>query len=122
MAIGSKITHGPRPITGTPELLSVPGLQPLREDLLQAALKFYAEFTQERADDPTLQRELASAHYRLGMIQRDLGNAAASQAANRESIRLFEQLRDQGQAGVELQAGLASAYFFAGRYDETVKL
>jgi hypothetical protein len=55
------------------ELLSVPGLQTLREELLQAALKFYSEFTQERADDPTLKRELASAHYRLGMIQRDLG-------------------------------------------------
>lgn len=104
------------------ELLSVPGLQPLREDLLQAALTFYTGFTQERADDPTLQRELASAHYRLGMIQRDLGNAAAARAANQESIRLLEQLRDQGQVSVELQSALASAYFFAGRHDDTVKL
>lgn len=104
------------------ELLSVPGLQPLREDLLQAALKFYAEFTQERADDPTLQRELASAHYRLGTIERDLGNAEAAQQANQEAIRLYEQLRDQGQADTELQAALATAYFFANRYDDTVKL
>ncbi len=109
------------------ELLTVPGLQPLRENLLQAALKFYAEFTQERADDPTLQRELASAHYRLGTIQRDLGNAEASRAANLEAIRLYEQLRDsvggsQGQVSRELQSALASAYFFAGRYDDVVKL
>jgi serine/threonine protein kinase/tetratricopeptide (TPR) repeat protein len=104
------------------ELLSVPGLQPLREDLLRAALKFYAEFTQERGDDPTLQRELASAHHRLARIQRELGNTAAQGAANREAIRLFEQLRDQGEVSVDLQAGLASAYFFAGRYDDTVKL
>jgi serine/threonine protein kinase/WD40 repeat protein/Flp pilus assembly protein TadD len=104
------------------ELLSVPGLQPLREDLLQAALTFYTGFTQERADDPTLQRELASAHYRVGMIQRDLGNAAAARAANQESIRLLEQLRDQGQVSVELQSALASAYFFAGRHGDTVKL
>jgi serine/threonine protein kinase/WD40 repeat protein/Flp pilus assembly protein TadD len=104
------------------ELLSVPGLQPLREDLLQAALKFYAEFTQEVSDDPTLQRELASAHYRVGTIQRDLGNAEASQKANLEAIRLYEQLRDQGQVSVELQAALAAAYFFAGRFNDTVKL
>jgi eukaryotic-like serine/threonine-protein kinase len=107
------------------ELLRVPGLQPLREDLLKAALKFYAEFTQERAGDPTLRQELASAHLLLAKIQRELGNAKASQAANRESIRLYEQLRDEQRAAgsnVEVQAGLADAYFLAGRYDDTITL
>ncbi len=58
----------------------------------------------------------------MARIQVELGNNEASRAANQEAIRLFEQLREQSQASVDLQAGLASAYFFAGRYDDTVKL
>ncbi len=104
------------------ELLTVPGLQPLREELLEAALKFYTEFTQERTDDPTLQRELASAHYRLGRIYSELGNASESQKANIEAIRLYEELRDAGRLDLDLQVALAWAYFFASRFDDTVKL
>ncbi len=104
------------------ELLTVPGLQPLREDLLQAALRFYTEFTQERADDPTLQLELASAHYRLGQIHAELGNTDAFRAANAEAIRMYEQLRDAGQFDRDLQVALARTYFFAPRYDDTVTL
>src|SRR5262249_9712213 len=104
------------------ELLSVPGLQPLREDLLQAALRFYAEFTNERASDPTLQRELASAHYRLGRIHQELGNSGTSRKANAEAIRLYEQLREAGHYDRDVQVSLAWAYFFARHYDDTVKL
>ena len=104
------------------ELLSVPGLQPLREDLLKAALRFYTQFTQERASDKTLVQELASAHHRLATIQSELGNEAAARAANQESIKLYEQLNREGQANIGIQAGLAKAYFFGGRYDDTIKL
>ncbi|MBW3539799.1 MAG: protein kinase, partial [Planctomycetes bacterium] len=108
------------------ELLTVPGLQPLRQDLLEAARKFYAEFTQERAADPTLRRELASANYRLGIIQRELGNDEAFVAANAEAIRLFEQLRDQGNVDRDVKLGLARACFveaaeFAKRSDARMK-
>ncbi|HZN36562.1 MAG TPA: protein kinase, partial [Pirellulaceae bacterium] len=109
------------------ELLRVPGLQPLREDLLKAALKFYTEFTQERAGDPTLRQELASAHLLLARIQGELDNSKAARAANLESIRLYEQLRadaerGKSEASVEVQVGLATGYFLAGRYDDTEKL
>jgi serine/threonine protein kinase/tetratricopeptide (TPR) repeat protein len=104
------------------ELLTVPGLQPLREDLLEAALRFYTEFTQERAGDPTLQRELASAHYRLGRIHSELGNTDTSRTANAEAIRLYEKLRDAGHFDRDTQVALARAYFFAGRHDDTVRL
>ncbi|MCU0962047.1 MAG: tetratricopeptide repeat protein, partial [Pirellulaceae bacterium] len=104
------------------ELLAVPGLQPLREDLLKAALHFYSEFTSKRTDDPTLQRELASARYRLGRIHAELGNAEAARADNAEAIRLYERLRDANHFPRDTQVALAWAYFFAARYDDTTEL
>jgi len=104
------------------ELLSVPGLQPLREDLLRAALTFYAEFTQERADDPTIQQELASAHFRLGRIHSELGDKVSSRAANNEAIRLYEPLRDGGHFDREMQVALAWAYYYASRFDDAISL
>jgi serine/threonine protein kinase/tetratricopeptide (TPR) repeat protein len=103
------------------ELLTVPGLQRLREDLLKSALQFYGEFTQERADDQVLQQELAAAHQRLSLIEYELGDTAAARAANLEAIRLFEQLRDRHEGGVDVEFGLAQACCFAGRYDEAVQ-
>ena len=103
-------------------LLAVPGLQPLRESLLAEALKFYSEFIQEQTDDPTLQVELASAHYRLAIIQRELGNTDASKIASTDAIRLLETLRDTQSAGQDDLTLLANAYFIAKRYDDAIRL
>ncbi len=104
------------------QLLSVPGLQSLRENLLSAALKFYAEFTQERADDPALQRELASAHFRLGRIHQELGQSGSAGKSNAEAIRLYERLRDAGHFDQDVHVALAKAYYYATRYEDTIKL
>lgn len=104
------------------ELLSVPGLQPLRQQLLAEALKFYTEFIQEQSDDPQLQIEQASAHFRLGIIHRDLGNTVASQAANTKAIRLLETLRGKNPASLDVLTLLAEAYYHGQRYDDTVVL
>jgi serine/threonine protein kinase/Flp pilus assembly protein TadD len=104
------------------ELLSVPGLQPLRRELLAEALKFYTEFTQEQSDDPQLQAEFAAAQYRLGTIHGDLGNREASQAANQQAIRQLEGLRARQVGGVDVLTILAEAYYRAVRYDEAIQL
>jgi tetratricopeptide (TPR) repeat protein len=49
-------------------LLDEPGLQPLRRDLLEAALGYYRQFLSERAGDPRLKAELAAAHIRAGKV------------------------------------------------------
>ena len=54
-------------------LLGVPGLQPLRRELLESALPYYESFVKNRAEDPALAHELASAHGRLAKINADLG-------------------------------------------------
>lgn len=104
------------------ELLSAPGLQPLREQLLASALEFYDELTKERTDDPTLLLELAGAHYRLGRIHAELGNYEATLAEHRRAIELFEQLRRQQPENLDIQSGLAHAFYFSARYEDTTAL
>jgi serine/threonine protein kinase len=87
------------------ELLSVPGLQPLRRDLLISALDFYQEFAAEKADDPALQVELAGASYRIGRIQRELGQTEASDASITDAVKRYTILRDQGIDTMEVQTG-----------------
>lgn len=53
-------------------LLDQPGMQPLRKELLQRAMAYYERFLQQRANDPAVQDELASASYRLGLITETL--------------------------------------------------
>lgn len=50
------------------KLLNQPGMQPLRQDLLQEALDYYRQLLDERGDDPTIQDELAMTHFRIGRI------------------------------------------------------
>ncbi|MEI8213118.1 MAG: protein kinase [Planctomycetota bacterium] len=57
------------------ELLNEPGMQPLRRDLLEKALKHYEYFLSESGKREKLVDEVAAAHYRVGMIQQLTGNS-----------------------------------------------
>lgn len=74
------------------ELLNAPGLQLLRKDLLELALKFYQEFAEERAEDPYLDQELARALARVGQINGRLGNARQERAAYTKAHEIFRKL------------------------------
>lgn len=50
------------------ELLNEPGMQPLRKDLLERALKHYQFFLAESGGNPAIQDEIAAARFRVGMI------------------------------------------------------
>ena len=54
-------------------LLNVPGLQPLRKELLESAHKYYQDFLRDRGDDSSVRAEAAEAWYSLGVITRDIG-------------------------------------------------
>lgn len=73
------------------ELLDVPGLQPLRRELLESARKYYKDFLRQRDGDPALRQELAETHYRLGRILSDVDT-------KRNALREFEQARAIEQA------------------------
>ena len=53
------------------KLLKEPRLQPLRKELLSLALDYYLGFIKERADDPSVRKDLADAYIRAGDIYRE---------------------------------------------------
>jgi len=61
----------------------LPGLQPLRKELLATALKYYQEFVSRHQDDPGLRADLAAAYLRVGEITDQIGS-------NEEAIRAFQ--------------------------------
>jgi tetratricopeptide (TPR) repeat protein len=96
------------------QLANVPGLQPLRQDLLRSALAFYEDFVRQRAGDPTLKAGLASAQLRLARIQHDLGAESQSQRTTQQALAFHEAaLRDQPDDR-GLRDGLAQCCVFLG--------
>ena len=49
------------------QLLSTPGLQPLRAELLASASQFYEDILKKDPNNPDLQAGLAAAFYRVGL-------------------------------------------------------
>ncbi len=78
------------------QLLNVPGLQPLRRDLLRSALNYYEDFVRQRGDDPTLKAVLAAGRLRLAKIQHELGARPQSDQTMRQALATHElALRDR---------------------------
>src|SRR5262249_28454135 len=50
------------------KLLNVPGLQPLRKELLESSRKYYQEFLKDHARDPSVRADAAEAWYRVGFV------------------------------------------------------
>jgi tRNA A-37 threonylcarbamoyl transferase component Bud32 len=93
------------------QLLKVPGLQPLRAELLASARKFYENFAIERADDPELTAELAATFSRIGQLHADLGNKVQGRLAYERAIRRYQKLLQAHPANAaDLQDGLADAW------------
>ncbi len=57
------------------KLLDTPGMEPLRQELLQGAVQYYQNFAAEHANDSTLRAELAASHIRLGQIYSQRGSS-----------------------------------------------
>ena len=92
---------------GESQLKSVPGLQPLRRDLLRSALRFYEDFVAERGDDPTLKAGLAAAQLRLAKIQHEIGAEPQAQDTLRRAMALYETESRRRPDDRDLRDGLA---------------
>ena len=62
------------------QLLTAPGLQPLRRELLSSALKFYDDFLKQRREDPSIRVSRAKIYMKVGSIQRELGDTKLASA------------------------------------------
>jgi serine/threonine-protein kinase len=70
----------------------MPGLQPLRKELLELALAYYVDFLQQQAEDPALQADVAAAYLRVGRINSEIGTKTESLAAVRRARDLYDTL------------------------------
>src|SRR5262249_32205361 len=72
--------------------LTQPTPEPLRQQLLQAALRYYQEFVREHDDDPELQGELAATYMRIALITHDLGEQNDWLPAFQQAVAILETL------------------------------
>jgi serine/threonine-protein kinase len=92
------------------QLLNVPGLQPLRGQLLDSALRFYQDFLKARRDDPTLRAELAATHARVGRIQAELGATEEARRALKAAVAAYEAAIANDPQDMSLRAALADTW------------
>jgi hypothetical protein len=77
------------------KLLNVPGLQPLRKELLEAALLFYQGSAVERTDDPAVLADLAVTYIRVAVINFTIDRTNESVAALDQALKTIDRLRSE---------------------------
>jgi tetratricopeptide (TPR) repeat protein len=96
-------------------LLGVPGLQPLRKELLESALPYYQSFVRQRAGDPALRDELASAFGRLGRINAELGRHVDALRDYHQALEILStRSARNGEDDPQLQIELARVHQSVG--------
>ena len=89
------------------KLLDVPGLQPLRKDLLEAALRFYRDFALDRSSDPHMMADVAITYLRIGQVNSALDRNDDAIVAVRQALDIIERLRREHPSDLESQRKLA---------------
>jgi serine/threonine protein kinase/Flp pilus assembly protein TadD len=94
-------------LTSESKLLDVPGMQPLRKELLEAALRYYQAMRGERADDPAVLADLIVAHLHVANIYHELDRNDDSLASIDLAVTLAQRLHDNYPKGIEQHCRLA---------------
>ena len=74
------------------ELLEVPGLRPLRKDLLAASLAYYDELISDSENDDQLQQEQADILYRVGSLDREAEDTKSANSKLSRALDLYQRL------------------------------
>jgi eukaryotic-like serine/threonine-protein kinase len=93
----------------------LPGATPARELVVKRALEYLDSLVKEAGNDPTLQRELATAYDKVANVQgapyRDnLGNYGGALASYRKALAIREQLRQGSKPDEKLQSEIGRDY------------
>ena len=98
----------------------LPGSTPARQLLVNEALEYLDSLAREASDDPSLQRELATAYQQVGEIQYVIydrtqpGNTAAALASYRKALAIREALAAAKPEDVQVRSDLAVSYMRIG--------
>jgi serine/threonine protein kinase/tetratricopeptide (TPR) repeat protein len=92
------------------KLLDVPGLRPLRKDLLEAALRYYQGMQDRRSDDPAVLADVAATSLRVAVIYHVLDRNDDCLAAMEAAMPLAEQLRRDYPDSVKDHCRLAGTF------------
>ncbi len=92
------------------KLLEVPGLQPLRRELLESAERYYTGFIKERGDDPELKLDLAAAHYRVGRIADEIGTNQTALECFDCALKVQQEAAQAADAPLTLLEDLANTH------------
>jgi serine/threonine-protein kinase len=96
-------------------LLTVPGMQPVRQELLQSALKYYQEFVRQQRSDDALQDELAAGFARVGKITAQLGSKKDALKAYDSALQIRTALGVAKSEDFALQREIASLHHARGQ-------
>jgi serine/threonine protein kinase/tetratricopeptide (TPR) repeat protein len=102
------------------KLLNVPGLQPLRKDLLDSALRYYKDFVGQHADDPALRAALGAASYRVAVITSMVGTADEARPAMEQARAVYLALTREHPSVVKYWVDLAICDNDLGRHYHAV--
>jgi serine/threonine protein kinase len=109
-------------------LLYHPALEPLRRQLLQAALDHYHRFAAEHDDDPDLQGELVATYFRIAQLDHDLHSEEDWLPAAQKCVATLEDLLRKNpdiSSLKSLQRGIrqfnSTTPFWAREPDETLR-
>ncbi|HEV3120879.1 MAG TPA: serine/threonine-protein kinase [Isosphaeraceae bacterium] len=92
------------------KLFEKPGLQPLRKELLDSALKYYQGFLRQRGRDPSVRAELAATYYRVAWITQQTGSIVVALKNYDQAVSLYEQLIREQPAETKYQSDLAICF------------
>jgi serine/threonine protein kinase/tetratricopeptide (TPR) repeat protein len=96
----------------------LPGSTPARKLIVESALQYLDGLAKESTGDPSLQRELADAYERVGLVQGgypgmpNLGDTAGALASFRKMVAIRQALTEAHPDSVKDQIGLAGSYRF----------
>ncbi|MFI5459935.1 MAG: protein kinase [Isosphaerales bacterium] len=95
-------------------LLDVPGLQPLRKELLESALNYYQNFIIQHAHDPSLRSDLADAYERVGTITDMIGARPDALVAHQHALDIRAVLARDFPGSARFQQDVAKSHDILG--------
>ena len=84
------------------KLFDVPGLQPVRKELLESAVRYYRNLAAEAGDDLSVRAGLAAAHFRLAEAYFEVDQSSDSIREVNAGLDLVEQLLQEHPADSDL--------------------